>query len=188
MTKQIEFGIKGGEEVTDLTGLKDVKSIKDIPSFDYNPFTDNFKYSKKKYYEKLDNVELKVQETIITSKMLAKENMILAEKLYRDNEPFCKVFTRQEIFDVELLNPHTCKILLYLMYENSNLNIDFIIINIKTFSDKLGMSVTTVYSSIVELVNNLILVRKTNEDTIYWINPYIFFKGDRKKIKFRKLN
>lgn len=180
-TPELEYQINS---VEDLSYLATIKTIKDIRFYDYNPFTRGFKYSRKKYFKRQE-MDKAIPDEV--NQFVKEEDLILVKELYKDIEPFCKLFINQEFFDVGELKPHTCKVFLYIVSKQTNLNMDFVIINSKSYAEKLNMSINTIYDAIVELARAGIIVRKTDENSIFWINPYVIFKGDRKKIKFRNI-
>ena len=182
----MELGINK-ESITPLYDVSIINSIKDIPSFDYNPFTIGFDISQRRILSKAEDAEIKVGGETITNKELKPAKLVFAEKIYRDNEPFSRIFNNQSYIDVRKLTPNTCKLLLHIITDLCNYNLDYVILNPKICAKRLDISVPTIYNSITELCKTYSIVRKSDEDTIYWINPYIFFRGDRKKIRFRKI-
>lgn len=159
-----------------------VKSIKDLPKFKDNPFIKDFKYHKKKYYDKVNNVNITINNKLITDEDLKKHNLILAQKLYKDNEPFTKVFFN-EITNIDKISPSGCKLFLHIIYTKLNINMDFIILNPQVLVTKLNMSIPSIYNAILDLCKEYILIKHI-ESNLYWINPHIIFRGDRKKIRF----
>jgi hypothetical protein len=177
-----EFGIN--PFTNDLDKLKDINSIKDIPKFTTNPFTKDFKFSKIMHYAKKDKAKVMVEDVVITNKDIKKDNLVFAEKLYKDNTPFTKMFLDIPL-QVKDTKATTFKLFFHILLKRMNLNADVIIINPQYICEELDMSLTTVYNSIIDLVKAGIIVRH-NEDNLYWINPHCIFRGDRKKIRLNK--
>lgn len=177
MTIESQFNLNN--EVLDF---RHITNIKDMPDFEVNPFTKDFKYKKKPYYDKIDNISIKIGDKEITNQDFKEHNIVLAEKLYKDNEPFCKFFFNTDL-DITNLNPSACKLLIHIMSSKLNINMDFIFINSRTITKELNMSINTIYNGILNLLQyNIIMKRK--DANMYWINPHIIFRGDRKKIRF----
>lgn len=176
----------------DLDKLRELNSFKDMVKYKTNPFTKDFEYNKKVYYDKVADrienstpIEEETKERV--NNFLEDKELILAKELYKDTTNFCKLFIDQKILDINNLNGNDSKLFLYILFTTLNANVDFIILNPKVLSEKLNMSINTIYSCIVNLNKNLVITQKEDDNVIYWINPYIFFRGDRKKIRFRKI-
>lgn len=181
-----QFGITT-ETSSEIYEVKDIKSIKDIPSFSHNPFTEDFTLKTKTHLTKALDAKVHVGEEYITNKTIKSTGYVFAEKIYKDNEPFCRIFAHQTFMDIKNLSPATCKLLLHIMYNLTNFNLDYVIINPKLSSNELDVSLPTIYNGIVELSKNYVITKKKDEDNIYWLNPYVMFRGDRKKIRFRRI-
>lgn len=169
-------------ESNEVLDYRHIVSIKDMPTFESNPFTKDFKYKKKQYYDKIDNISIKIGDKELTNADFKEHNVVLAEKLYKDNEPFCKFFFNTDL-DITNLNPSACKLLIYIMSSKLNINMDFIFINSRNITKELDMSINTIYSGILNLLQYNIIMKRTDAN-MYWINPHVIFRGDRKKIRF----
>ncbi len=180
------------KQAIDFNELKELDNFKDIKEYRYNPFTRNFKFNVKEYYDKVadkvnNNSTQNEEHTITINNFLEEKELILAKELFMDTANFCKVIGDHKMFRTGDLSPSACKLFLYIIAECTHDNLDFIILNPKLTSERLNLSQATVYKCITELVKNILISKKADENNIYWINPYIFFRGDRKKIKYRKI-
>lgn len=168
--------------VKDLSDSRSIENVKTAPEFEKNPFMENFTLRKKKYYEKSDKVSITVGKTEVSNKDFKNDEVVLATKLYKDTEPFSRIFLTADI-DIIKMKGITCKLLLYIAYSKLNVNVDWIIINPNSLCKHFSISLPTMNSAILELIQEGIIAKK-NEENIYWFNPHVVFRGDRKKIKY----
>lgn len=155
---------------------KQIDSIKDLPRHEINPFLMNLRINKKPKYKKIQDVEKVSKDKIV----------VLAEELFRDKEPFVRIFQSGHLVNPAELSPNSCKILLYIMWNKLQFNIDHIILNPKEISNELGMNnMNTIYDCILELVRCGSIAGHI-ERNIYWVNPQFIYFGNRGTIKLNK--
>lgn len=102
--------------------------------------------------------------------------MVLSTRKEVDKAEFAKVFRHQ--FQCFFgLSKASLDILDYIS-DNIRYNHDRIALMIADLSEQKGISISTVYRSLYQLIENK-LIAKADKVGIYYINPQIFFKGDR---------
>lgn len=155
----------------DLTKVK-IRPLKDFPSHPKNPFLEDLRIpiipkahmfvSQNKAIVSLSTGEID-NDVIITGK-----------RRYVDAEDFVKIYTKelQSLFD---LTRATQKLLSYMLVKIGY--DDKIIFNVPEYQEKLGYSKPTIFKSLKELLTKDFLSRHVGP--IYWINPKLFYKGDR---------
>jgi hypothetical protein len=81
---------------------------------------------------------------------------------------------------ISSLSPISCKMFLYLM-SNIKRNADFVDIDIKHCMKWMQItSINTYKKALKEIISNIIIV-PTKETNVYWINPDVFYNGNRIK-------
>jgi len=102
--------------------------------------------------------------------------LFIATTEIKDNKHFVKVFN-DNLEEMLNLSKSDTKVLSY-AWNSSRLGNDKIIVPVKDCMKKTILSDSAVRKSIVKLISRNILAR-TNTTNLYWINPTMFFKGDR---------
>ena len=102
--------------------------------------------------------------------------LLTGKRKYVDGEQFVKIFVKEMnvIFD---LSKASQKVFAYMLskvrYD------DLLILNIKECSEKTGYkSRGPIFKSLAELIQKE-FIAKTKNQFVYWINPKLFYKGDR---------
>jgi len=89
------------------------------------------------------------------------------------------VYPRQFLDAYDLLSGnHNARDLLIYIMERLAVHKDQIQLQIDKVSDKLTIPRSTLYDTIDRL-SSLDFIRRTGKRNMYWINPYLFFKGNR---------
>jgi hypothetical protein len=131
---------------------------------------------------------LQIPVTEVTLKDRYKEgahNIVVNDKLYIEKLPSTKIFLSKESKEIVYnLSDKAQRMYLYVLY-NLNSNKDWIQINKEMYMAKNEIkSVNTYKDSISELIRYGFLTT-TEYKTVFWINPHLFFSGNRIK-KFKK--
>lgn len=145
------------------------------------------KYSKPKFNESdlgvnpfTSNLVIRVNKRVFKntySKVNGEEKLKVADVEY---DKFCKVFTdkpRRE--QMNALSARGKELLFWLMYQITS-GKDYIWINRDMYMDELGISSeNTFLTAVKDLIYHGIIGKTVVGKDVYWINPDIFFKGDR---------
>lgn len=154
-----------------LTKVK-AKALKDFPVHMENPFLKDLRIpiTPKAHMFVTHN---KAVVSLSTGE-IDNDIIITGKRKYVDAEDFVKVYTKElkSLFD---LTKATQKLLSYMLakigYD------DKVIFNVPEYQKELNYSKPTIFKSLKELLTKGFLSRHVGP--IYWINPKLFYKGDR---------
>lgn len=175
---------KTGEQLTLLEPDKNV-SRRQLPRFDTNPFVDTallnqLSGAKNVYYTQTTQhslIDLKTQEITPAQTQIIKT-------VRADKEQFVKIYTTHLKAFFEL-NQTAYKILQYVLYtvQNEAINTDRVYLNLtsaQAYFAQIGQtcSSSSYYKGMKDLVVKLFIAETTSQN-LYYINPKLFFNGDR---------
>ena len=148
--------------------------IKEAKSYDENPFLKSLNIP----ITPRSNIYLKKDEAVINlSDGELKNDVLLAGKRkYVDGEDFVKIFVKEmdSIFD---LSRASQKVFSYML--SSIKYDDILMLKIEECQKKIGYkSKGPIFKSLAELIQKE-FIAKTPNQFVYWINPKLFYKGDR---------
>lgn len=152
-----------------------VKSIRDCEMYDDNPFLEGVtSIQKRNKIISVGNSKLMVNQESGEAEGTA--HFVQMERV--DKERFVKVF-HDNLKLLFGLKPASCKLVFYIMEQVDQNKAMFILDKDKlTYGKSKIMSRATLYSSIVELINNKIIAR-SKVINVYYLNPAFFFNGNR---------
>lgn len=152
--------------------------LSDFGRFPTTPFIqlDNFEF--KKYYKGEKSVEVTDTETGEVKILLSPSKLIDG---FKDSNPYTKVFKNGQISIKELSVPGI-KVLTYLQC-HLKINAEDICLRPQEIADWSGYkTLKNVYVGLIELLNMGFIAEQPGGQSYYWINPNIFFNGDRIKL------
>lgn len=148
--------------------------IKEAKEYSENPFLGNLKIPivpKSDMYVSKDKNIVNIKTGEIDDDVL-----LTGKRKYVDGEQFVKIFVKEinAIFD---LSKASQKVFAYMLskvrYD------DLLMLNIEECLEKIGYkSKGPVFQSLAELIQKE-FIAKTKNQFVYWINPKLFYKGDR---------
>ena len=97
-----------------------------------------------------------------------------------DSKSYVKVFMDTGDL-VRELSPAATKVYLYVIF-NMRINYDLVYLNAADVCEWAGFSGATFYRAVEELLNRKFIARKLGSYLEYWIDPNIFYNGDRVKL------
>ena len=151
---------------------KNQVSIRDFKDHEENPFLKNLRVP----MTPKSNMFIKKDEAIVnlTDGDVKNDVLLVGKRKYVDSEDFIKLFTKElrVIFD---LSKSTQQVFAYMLkkvgYE------DKLIFNFSDCQKTTKYSRTTIFRALGELFKKEFIAR--NIGFVYWINPKLFYKGDR---------
>lgn len=148
--------------------------LKKLKEYDTNPFIKNLNVP---ITPKMQSFVSKDKAIINTTTGEIDDDVLLTGKRkFVDGEDFVKIFVKEmeTIFD---LNKSSQKVFTYML---SKIKYDdHFIFNMKECLEKTGYkSRTPIFNSLLELIQKK-FIAKTQNQFVYWINPKLFYKGDR---------
>jgi hypothetical protein len=115
--------------------------------------------------------------SLINTETGEEKGLLLAIKQKVDKEEFVKIY-RSQIQLLFNLSSSAIKVFGYIM-ESLEINKDLIILDIKEVCRYTGYKTrATIYKALIELLENKFIAR-TSKPNVYFINPAIFFNGNR---------
>lgn len=139
---------------------------------------------------KLDGIEYRTYYTKESTREVVDQNsgevLLISEpsKLqvgFKDFATFTKLFTGGKL-KLAQLNSSGTKVLCYIML-NATPNQEEICLHPQVVAKEMGYKdARSVYEGLVDLLNLGLLARKTGYGSCFWINPNLFFNGDRKQL------
>lgn len=164
----MNYGIKG-----DYTSLSEVEEKPRNPFVNYLVFNEKFVLKRLKD----DEITKQLKEE---NKELKEVGLEIGKRKRVRTAPFTQLYWEKPI-DYRNLSPSALRIVFYILYEKLEYGRDTVMIAPKHLMDELGLSKSSVNSSLLELINKKVLdIRIAN---IWWINPANFYCGDRMNIK-----
>ncbi len=172
----------------DLFGKDDneiVLSRRNLPRYKHNPFVDDnlitqLSGQKNVYYNQLTQSSLVDMQT----GEIDPAKVQIVKQVRADKEQFVKIYTTHLKAFFEL-STTAYKILHYVLYsiQNGSINKDRVYLSLTSaqeFFTEQGSKISsaTYYRAMKELVEKL-FIAETTEQYIYFINPKLFFNGDR---------
>ena len=100
-----------------------------------------------------------------------------------DPVQYTKVFTEAH-FKIRKLSYTALKIFNYCVHR-AQLNRDIVLLNSADVMHQCDISQASFYNGTKELVKEKIIAKKLGSSIEYWVNPNIFFNGNRLKLKNR---
>lgn len=148
--------------------------IKEAEEYDENPFLKRLNIP----ITPRSNMYLKKDEAIInlSDGELKNDVILTGKRKYVDSEEFIKIFIKEmdAIFD---LSKASQKVFAY-MLSRVKYN-DILMLKIEECQKKIGYrSKGPIFKSVAELIQKE-FIAKTPNQFVYWINPKLFYKGDR---------
>lgn len=148
--------------------------LKKLKEYDTNPFIKNLNVP---ITPKMQSFVSKDKAIINTTTGEIDDDVLLTGKRkFVDGEDFVKIFVKEmeTIFD---LSKSSQKVFTYML---SKIKYDdHFIFNMKECLEKTGYkSRTPIFNSLLELIQKK-FIAKTQNQFVYWINPKLFYKGDR---------
>ena len=154
-----------------------ILKIKEAPEYNENPFLkdlnipivpkSNMYVSKDKNIVNINTEEVEDEDDVL---------LRTGKRRYVDGEQFVKIFVKEmeTIFD---LSKASQKVFAYMLskvrYD------DLLILSIEECLEKTGYkSKGPIFKSLAELIQKE-FIAKTKNQFVYWINPKLFYKGDR---------
>lgn len=164
------------EIVLDKNEINDTKisSLKELPAYKSNPFLESLRVP----LAPKSNMFVKRDEAIInlSSGNIQEDVLLTGKRKYVDGEHFVKIFVKEmeAIFDLTLPAQKIFTYMLSKVEYDDKLHFD-----IKDCKASLKYkSESQIFIGIKELMLNR-FIAKTSWTNVYWINPKIFYKGDR---------
>lgn len=152
--------------------LTKVKALRDFPIHMENPFLKDLRIpiTPKAHMFVTHNKAI----VSLSTGEVDNDVIITGKRKYVDAEDFVKIYTKElkALFD---LSRATQKILSHMLTKVGF--DDKIIFNVPEYQQELGYSKPTIFKSLKELLVKDFLSRHVGP--IYWINPKLFYKGDR---------
>jgi Firmicute plasmid replication protein (RepL) len=151
-----------------------VSSIKELPSYKSNPFLESLRVP----LAPRSNMFVKRDEAVInlSSGNIQEDVLLTGKRKYVDGEHFVKLFVKEMEVIFDLTRPAQ-KIFSYMLSKveyDDKLHFD-----IKDCKVSLKYkSESQIFIGVKELMLNS-FIAKTSWTNVYWINPKIFYKGDR---------
>jgi hypothetical protein len=149
------------------------KGVRDFPRNSENPFLPNLLFPTKKSNAIISSKSEKVLVDMQTGQI--DDSLFIAVRKEIDKEQFVKIFQNhmQAIFD---LSRKALKVFSYIasVVEFS----DKIIFEIEKCSKHTGYTKATIFSGLAELLEKEFIAKSTVQN-VYYINPQIFYRGDR---------
>jgi hypothetical protein len=159
-------------------------SLKELPAYKSNPFLESLKIP----LAPKSNMFLKRDEAIInlSSGDLQEDVLLTGKRRYVDGEHFVKIFVKEMeiIFDLTRAAQKVFTYMLSKIEYDDKLHFD-----IQECKASLKYrSESQIFVGIKELMLNK-FIAKTSWTNVYWINPKLFYKGDRLVIirEYRKI-
>lgn len=148
--------------------------LKNLKEHDANPFIENLNVP---ITPKMQSFVSKDKAIINTTTGEVDDDVLLTGKRkYVDGEDFVKIFVKEmeAIFDLSKSSQRVFTYMLSKIKYN-----DHFIFNMEECLEKTGYkSRTPVFNSLAELIQKD-FIAKTKNQFVYWINPKLFYKGDR---------
>lgn len=148
--------------------------LKKLKEYDTNPFLKNLNVP---ITPKMQSFVSKDKAIINTTTGEIDDDILLTGiRKFVDGEDFVKIFIKEmkAIFD---LSKSSQKVFTYML--SSIQYDDRFIFNMKECLEKTGYkSRTPIFNSLLELIQKE-FIAKTQNQFVYWINPKLFYKGDR---------
>ncbi len=164
------------EIVLEKNEINDTKisSLKELPAYKSNPFLESLRVP----LAPKSNMFVKRDEAIInlSSGNIQEDVLLTGKRKYVDGEHFVKIFVKEmeAIFDLTLPAQKIFTYMLSKVEYDDKLHFD-----IKDCKVSLKYkSESQIFIGIKELMLNR-FIAKTSWTNVYWINPKIFYKGDR---------
>ena len=151
-----------------------IVKLKEAKEYDENPFLKELNIPivpKSNMYVKKDEVIINLADGELKNDVL-----LTGKRKYVDGEEFVKIFIKEMdvLFD---LSRASQKVFGYMLYKVKY--DDLLILNIEECRKKIGYkSKGPIFKSVAELVQKE-FIAKTKNQFVYWINPKLFYKGDR---------
>lgn len=187
MVKTLSLKKNGVEQLELLEPDKSIKPLsrRKLPKFATNPFIDNHLLNQLSGKKNVFYTQTQ-QTTVIdlkTSEITPARTQII-KTVKADKEQFVKIFTTHLKAFFEL-NQTAYKILQYVLYtvQQDAINTDKVYLNLNTaqeYFESMGQkcSPASYYNGMKSLVEKLFIAETVNQN-FYFINPKLFFNGDR---------
>lgn len=155
-----------------------LQKLSDFPSTLNTPFIKLEDMEYRSYYSKESTREVEDRNT--------GEILLITEPSkpvtgFKDSATYTKLFKGGKL-KLAQLNSSGTKVLCYVML-NAVPNQEEICLHTQIVAKEMGYKdARSVYEGLVDLLNLGLLARKTGYGSCFWINPNLFFNGDRKKL------
>ncbi len=152
--------------------------LSDFPTTEHTPFLvlDDIKYTK--YYSREKPITL-VDENTGEYYKAEKQGKLMTG--FHDSSKYSKLFTNGKLKLANLSSPGV-KVFCYIMM-NCSPNHEDICLHPQEIAKDMGYKdQRSVYEGLVDLLNVELIARKTGYQSCFWINPNLFFNGDRLKL------
>lgn len=155
-----------------------MQKLSDFPSTVDTPFIKLDQIEYRTYYSK-DNTREAVDKNTGEVLLISEPSRPITG--FKDTASYTKLFTGGKLKLAEL-NSSGTKVLCYIML-NAIPNQEDICLHPQIVAKEMGYKdQRSVYEGLVDLLNLGLLARKTGYGSCFWINPNLFFNGDRKKL------
>lgn len=148
--------------------------LKSLKEYDRNPFLDNLNVPITPKQQSFVSKNRAIIDT--TTGEVDDDVLLTGRRKYVDGEDFVKIFVKEmeAIFDLSKSGQRVFTYMLSkIKYD------DHFIFNMEECLEKTGYkSRTPVFKSLTELIQKE-FIAKTKNQFVYWINPKLFYKGDR---------
>jgi len=165
--------ISDNQSDTEVTTIK-ISSLKGLPAYKSNPFLESLNIP----LVPKTNMFVRRDEAVInlSSGDLQTDVLLTGKRRYVDGEHFIKIFVKEMEIIFDLTRPAQ-KVFTYMLSRveyNDKLHFD-----IEDCKASLKYkSESQIFVGIKELILNE-FIAKTSWNNVYWINPKLFYKGDR---------
>lgn len=159
-------------ELTKSKQIEKGMSLKDFPTYEENPFLQNLRIPlvpKTHTYVGKNKIVIDVMTGEVDD-----GTIVAARTKYIDGEDFVKIYTKEIRVLFELSKP--TQVMFSYMLSKVGYD-DKIIFSMTDYQRETKYSRTTVFRSLKDLVIKEFISRHMG--FVYWINPKVFFKGDR---------
>lgn len=149
-------------------------STSNVENFEVNPFLRGIEFDVREVLMSKENKILTVKGKDLVSttnaKLFENNNFI---KLYFDNDRFGG--------DWMLTLTASGRKVLFYIFNNIHHNATRVMLNLQYIQEATGLSKTSAYAGVSELINNNIIAPDNKSKRYYYINLLKFFRGDRRK-------
>lgn len=151
------------------------KSLTSFPTFEKNPFIPDIGVIPRKTRNVIISQNKNMAMLNTKTGEIDNENLFITKKFHVDKSDFIKIYA-SELRRLFALSKNSMKLFIYfldiLKYE------DVVFFQYEDCEKITGISKASIYAGLAELTENGIIARSKNP-IIYFINPSLFYKGDR---------
>lgn len=109
----------------------------------------------------------------------SKEDVWTKADVEFESESYCKVFaSANKRLNIVRLSPRAKDLLLWLIYEVEN-GKDYLWLNRDRYMEESGVGAMNTYRAALGELIGATFISKTNQTGVFWINPALFYNGNR---------